>query len=169
MNHRMNTRAAIGALATAGAMVGTLLFLGACVAPQAEVKSPKAEVKKELPRVNMAGSGFAAKGFDLVSYFSDSAAVEGNSEFVAEHGGHSYQFSSPENRDAFTAEPGKYLPQYGGYCAYGMASGHRVDVDPQSFTIVEGKLYLNLNPSIQQRWRFDPAAFIKKADGHWAQ
>ncbi|HHS8486875.1 TPA: YHS domain-containing (seleno)protein, partial [Legionella anisa] len=76
-------------------------------------------------------------------------------------------FASKENKKTFAADPEKYLPAYGGYCAYGVAMGHKVISDPLAWKLVKGKLYLNLNKEIQGIWAKDSAGNIKKADEQW--
>ena len=76
-------------------------------------------------------------------------------------------FASAASRDAFRAAPAKYAPQYGGYCAYGMASGYKAPIEPDAWTIVEGKLYLNYNLSVRSRWSADIPGYIGKADANW--
>jgi hypothetical protein len=75
-----------------------------------------------------------------------------------------WKFASSAHRDLFKANPEKYAPQYGGYCAYGVAQGALVKVDPDQFTVLDGKLYLNYDAEIQAKWRKDPAGYIKTAD-----
>jgi len=83
--------------------------------------------------------------------------------------GIAYIFATTENKKAFAANPEKYLPAYGGYCAYGVASGHKVISDPLAWKIVDERLYLNLNKQIQDIWAKDIPGNIKKADAQWPQ
>lgn len=78
-----------------------------------------------------------------------------------------WRFATAQNRDAFIASPEKYAPQYGGYCAYGTADGHKATTQPNAWTIANGKLYLNYSPSVQTRWRSNQEQYIKKADANW--
>jgi YHS domain-containing protein len=116
---------------------------------------------------NVDSSGLALKGYDPVAYFSEGKPVPGRPEFTARHEGATYRFASAANRDAFAAAPGKYAPQYGGYCAYGMASGYKAPIEPDAWTIVDGKLYLNYNQSVRSRWSADIPGFIRKAEANW--
>jgi YHS domain-containing protein len=116
---------------------------------------------------NVDSSGLALKGYDPVAYFSEGKPVPGKPEFTARHEGATYRFASAANRDAFAAAPGKYAPQYGGYCAFGMASGYKAPIEPDAWTIVEGKLYLNYNQSVRSRWSADIPGFIRKAEANW--
>lgn len=111
--------------------------------------------------------GYALQGFDPVAYFTVGVPTPGNSEFKAEHDGATYRFASAENRDLFNADPEKYAPQYGGFCAFGAAMGRKFGADPQAWRIVDGKLYLNLNKEIQKRWVADIPGFIRGADHNW--
>ena len=116
---------------------------------------------------NVDSSGLALKGYDPVAYFTEGKPVQGKPEFMARHEGATYRFASAANRDAFLAGPAKYAPQYGGYCAYGMASGYKAPIEPDAWTIVDGKLYLNYNRSVRGRWSSDIPGFIRKADANW--
>lgn len=78
-----------------------------------------------------------------------------------------WHFANAQNLDAFKADPEKYAPQYGGYCAYGTAEGHKAPTEPDAFTIVKDKLYLNYNNKVKETWRKDQPGYIKKADANW--
>ncbi|HSR90757.1 MAG TPA: YHS domain-containing (seleno)protein, partial [Gemmatimonadales bacterium] len=82
--------------------------------------------------LNVNRSGVAISGYDPVAYFTTASAVEGSPEITATEAGATYRFSTKANRDAFVANPARYLPVYGGYCAYGVAHGHKVNVDPEA-------------------------------------
>ena len=107
------------------------------------------------------------KGYDPVAYFTEKKPVPGKAEFTARHEGATYRFASAANRDTFAAAPQGYAPQYGGYCAYGMASGYKAPIEPDAWTIVDGKLYLNYNQSVRSRWSGDIPGFVRKADANW--
>jgi YHS domain-containing protein len=111
--------------------------------------------------------GTALRGHDPVAYFSDNKPVKGSPEHMAEYQGSTFYFASKTNRDAFVAEPARYAPQYGGFCAFGMASGYKAATDPAAFSIVDGKLYLNYNRDIQKQWSADRPGFIAKAEKNW--
>jgi YHS domain-containing protein len=117
--------------------------------------------------VNTDKSGVAANGQDLVAYFTENAPVSGLASITATHGGATYRFATATNRDAFQADPGKYLPLYGGYCAYGVANGYKVKTDPDAFSIVDGKLYLNYDKGVQRKWQQDVAGYVARADSNW--
>ncbi|CAM2923560.1 Uncharacterised protein [Legionella steigerwaltii] len=109
------------------------------------------------------------QGYDLVSYQQKSGPLRGSGNYVVMHHGVAYIFASTENKKTFAANPEKYLPAYGGYCAYGVASGHKVVSDPLAWKIVDGTLYLNLNKQVQAIWLKDIPGNIKKANEQWAQ
>jgi YHS domain-containing protein len=117
--------------------------------------------------VNIDGGGVAVGGYDVVAYFVHGLPQRGQSEFSAAHDGATYRFASAANLAAFRADPDRYVPQYGGYCAYGAARGYKAPVDPTAWRIVEGKLYLNYNHEVQKQWLVDPTDQIRKADAQW--
>ena len=112
-------------------------------------------------------SNNAIKGYDTVAYFTQNQDVEGSDEFSFEYKGANWLFSSKENLELFKADPEKYAPQYGGYCAYAVSQGGTASVQPDLFTIHKGKLYLNYNESINDKWAKDKDAYIEAADKHW--
>ena len=113
----------------------------------------------------------AIQGYDPVAYFTQSKAVEGVSKFAYTHMGVSYHFSSEANKKSFEANPSKYEPQYGGWCAYAMAAtGEKVEVDPETFKILDGKLYLFYNAYFNntlKSWNKDESKLKTKADSNW--
>jgi hypothetical protein len=116
--------------------------------------------------VNVQG-GVAIKGYDPVAYFTDGRAVPGDPRIGASLNGVTWRFATAEHRKAFLAHPAKYQPEYGGFCAYGMAAGHKADIDPEAFTIVGGRLYLNYSKDVMAAWRKDIPSLIAKADHNW--
>ena len=114
-------------------------------------------------------NGVAISGYDLVAYFDEKRPVKGVPEFRAEFRGSTFQFISAAHRDAFAADPEKFSPQYGGYCAYGTAKGYKAKIDPEAFTVVQGKLYLNYSDAVQTRWLSDIPGYIEKADVNWPE
>ena len=117
--------------------------------------------------INTNGSNFAIGGYDPVAYFTDGKAIRGAKAYTHEWGGNAWRFRTEENRDAFAAAPDKYAPAYGGYCAYGVAEGYKVRIDPRAFTIVDGRLYLNYSKGIKKRFDSDRPGYIAKADANW--
>jgi YHS domain-containing protein len=118
---------------------------------------------------NVDASGLALKGYDPVAYFSENKPVKGRTEFTAQHEGATYRFASAANRDAFAAAPAKYSPQYGGYCAFGAAGGYKAPIEPEAWTVVDGKLYLNYSQSVRRQWSADIPGYLRKADANWPQ
>jgi YHS domain-containing protein len=118
-------------------------------------------------QVNAGHDGIAIKGFDPVAYFTMGRPVKGSEQFTYEWKGARWLFSSGEHLDLFTADPEKYAPKYGGYCAYAVSQGTTADIDPDSWSIVDGKLYLNLNKDVQKLWSGDMKGYIEKADRNW--
>ena len=96
--------------------------------------------------MTLAGAPLAIHGYDAVAYFDDGAARIGKAAHTATHGNTAYRFVSEANKKKFESNPARYAPQYGGYCAFGVAVGAKFDGDPTLFRIVDDKLYLNLNP-----------------------
>jgi YHS domain-containing protein len=119
--------------------------------------------------VNTDATGFVIRGYDPVAFFTEGRPVPGRSDFSAEYKGGTYLFATAENRDAFKANPEKYAPRYGGYCAYGVAVGKKFDIDSSSWRIVDGKLYFNLNPMILDKWSEDTKGYIRKSEENWPQ
>ena len=112
-------------------------------------------------------SSEAIKGYDTVAYFTAAKPVKGSDEFSTEYNEATWLFSSQQNLDLFLANPQQYAPQYGGYCAYAVATNTTASIKPELFTIVEGKLYLNYSKSINQKWLAKRSAYIVDADKNW--
>jgi len=128
-----------------------------------------AELNKK--QFNLDKSGLAIGGYDPVAYFTTQKAVEGKKEISYTYEGVTYRFASAQDLDLFKGNPSKYLPQYGGWCAYAMgATGDKVDVDPGTFKLVNGKLYLFYNKffnNTKKTWDKDEANLKTKADANW--
>lgn len=112
-------------------------------------------------------SNVAVGGYDPVAYFTQGHPVRGVAQFKTTHQGYEYRFASAANLAAFRASPARYLPQYGGYCAWAVAQGYTAPGDPRAWRIVDGRLYLNYNAEIQQRWETDIQGNVSRANGHW--
>lgn len=121
------------------------------------------------PGKTLAGPGIALHGYDPVAYFTRAKPVQGSAAFSHVHGGATYRFADAENLKAFKADPAKYVPAYGGYCAYGVAVGAKFDGDPRYWKIIDGRLYLNLNRKIQDAWLKDVPGYIEKAEKSWTR
>jgi YHS domain-containing protein len=112
-------------------------------------------------------SNTAVGGYDTVAYHTVGEPVRGSRDFSTQWSGAEWRFSSQENLDLFLADPAGYAPQYGGYCAWAMAEGYTAKGDPEFWRIVDGKLYLNFNQEIQDRWETDIPGFITAADANY--
>lgn len=135
----------------------TTLFVVAALAVSPSVFAEKINVSR----------GLALHGYDAVAYFVEGRAVKGSTEFTVDDGGVTYRFANGANRDAFLKDRAKYRPQYGGFCAYGVSRGYTVDIDPEAFAIVDGRLYLNYSKRVQRTWDQDRPGYIRKADAEW--
>lgn len=109
-------------------------------------------------------SEIAIRGADTVAYFTEGKYVPGSDQFTTQWQGATWQFASQKHLDLFINDPEKYAPQYGGYCAYGVSRNYLVKIEPENWTIVDGKLYLNYNDGVQRKWEKDIPGFIQKAD-----
>ena len=122
---------------------------------------------------NLSKSGLAIDGYDPVSYVKTNKAIKGKKEFAVEYQGAVYYFSSVENKETFTKSPAAYEPQYGGWCAYAMGeSGEKVEIDPETFKIVNGKLYLFYNKRFNntlKSWNKNEPVLKGKADANWSK
>lgn len=115
----------------------------------------------------LVGGPLAMRGYDPVAYHAEGAARPGSADHATLHDGAVYRFASAENQATFEQDPARYLPAYGGFCAYGVALGAKFDGDPEVFKIVDGQLFLNLNPGVQGKWEEDTRGNIKKANKTW--
>jgi YHS domain-containing protein len=118
-------------------------------------------------KVNTASGNVAVKGYDVVAYVTAGRPMEGSAQFVHRIGGTTYRFASAANRDAFAKEPDRYVPQFGGFCAYAVSRGYTADIDPRAWRIVGGKLYLNYDRGAQAKWEEDLSGNISKGDANW--
>jgi YHS domain-containing protein len=114
-----------------------------------------------------ATAGKAINGYDPVAFFKSSKAVKGADSLSYQWKGVIWLFSDKENMNAFKESPEKYIPQYGGYCAYGTADGHQSPSQIDTWTIVDDKLYFNYNSKVKEMWAKDQKALIMKADSNW--
>jgi hypothetical protein len=119
------------------------------------------------PFFNVDKQGVALHGYDVVSYFDGLAPVKGNPTIAYNFMGAIWRFSTADNRKKFAQARTKYLPQYGGYCAKGVSEKKLVDVDPLAYKIVDGKLYLNYDKSVQKTWEEDIPGRIAQANANW--
>lgn len=111
-------------------------------------------------------SRVAVNGYDVVAYFNHDA-TRGIPGIEVNYDGFTWYFESQENADRFQADPARYTPAFGGYCAYGVSQGYLVATDPEAWSIVNDKLYLNYNAAIRTRWLSDSEQYIPLAEKHW--
>lgn len=137
------------------------MFVAACLLACSTTSIPQ-------PQVFATDRG-AIGGVDPVAYFDEHRAVPGSSDYSLDWNGARWLFSSERNRARFHVEPEKYAPSYGGYCAYGVASGYAVKTDPDAWTIVDGRLFLNYDVKTMQEWRADRDTLIADADENWPE
>jgi YHS domain-containing protein len=121
------------------------------------------------PSLNLGAQGVAIHGYDPVAYFTDGKPMKGSAKFSHKMGDATYYFASAKHRDQFAKALEKYTPQFGGFCAMGTALGKKLDVDPQAWKIVDGKLYLNLNKDVQKKWLSDVPGHLRQAEAKWAE
>ncbi len=120
-----------------------------------------------LAAIGHATSITGVQGYDLVSYHTSEQPLRGSGHHVSVVDGVTYLFANQDNKAAFDRDPGRYLPAYGGYCAFGVSVGKKFVGDPEVWRVVDGKLYLNLDADIQEQWLQDVPGRIKSADAHW--
>jgi YHS domain-containing protein len=114
-------------------------------------------------------NNLAIDGYDPVAYFTEQKPVKGSAQFRSDFQGSTFQFASAVHRDIFAADPAKYAPQYGGFCAYGMAKGYKATIDPAAFTVLSDKLYLNYSKTVRSQWLSDIPGYVQKADANWPE
>lgn len=116
--------------------------------------------------INVDAEQVILKGYDAVSYFQGKPAM-GEKRFAAEHDGVTYYFASAANMKTFQSDAAHYAPQFGGFCAMGAALGKKLDVDPQSYKLVDDKLYLSVNADVFKKWSEDVPGNVAKANANW--
>lgn len=152
MHHPIRVRvfALLFGLAAAGSV---------CAAPPVNTFGTGGNFFSDPPRTDA-----AIRGYDPVAYFLDGRPVPGSDRYVHVWRGARWKFASQAHLDRFVAAPEQYAPQYGGYCAYGVADGHLVKIEPEQWAVIDGKLYLNYDAAVAGKWKKDPAGYIRKAD-----
>lgn len=145
---RQLARAIGGAMVLAGLLAGAPAFA-------------KSEINSSLI------GGVAIEGTDAVAYFTEGKPVKGSSEFAHRWKGAEWRFKTAANRDAFAAQPEKYAPRFGGYCAWAVSQGYTAGIDPEAWTIHAGRLYLNYSKDIQAKWSQDIPGNIAKGEENW--
>lgn len=142
-------------------MIALVAAGGMAFAVSGPAMAMKAEVYTGV--VDSVGAG----GYDVVAYQTQGAAVPGDAAITADHEGITYRFSSEANREIFAAEPARYLPQYGGYCAWAVSQGYTAHGDPEAWSVVDDRLYLNYSKSVRTQWQSDITGNISKGDANW--
>lgn len=117
--------------------------------------------------INVDRSGLAVQGYDVVAYFTDSKPEKGNPQFTSAHGGGTYRFASAEHKAAFDKEPAKYAPQFGGFCAWAVSKNSTASIEPDAFQVVGGRLLLQYDKGIRDKFNKDTAGNLAKADANW--
>jgi len=144
----------------------TLIAAAALTLIPAIAVAPTAHAEK-APVYTGLFNNVAVEGHDSVAYFTEGRPVKGERAFSTEYNGATFRFASQANLDTFLADPVKYAPQYGGYCAWAISQGYTAKGDADHWSIVDGKLYLNFNQSVQDTWEEDIPGFIALADSNW--
>ncbi|MEO0467361.1 MAG: YHS domain-containing (seleno)protein [Pseudomonadota bacterium] len=144
----------------------TLIAAGAIALIPAIAAAPAAHADK-APVYTGVFNNVAVEGHDAVAYFTEGRPVKGDRDFSTTYEGAEFRFTSQANLDTFLEDPAAYAPQYGGYCAWAVSQGSTAKGDADHWKIVDGKLYLNYNKSIQETWETDIPGFIQSADTNW--
>ncbi|HUS98548.1 MAG TPA: YHS domain-containing (seleno)protein [Hyphomicrobiaceae bacterium] len=153
---KLTRRCALAGLAASVALIAVSAL---------EIQSTEAAAKGQINTIGT--PGVAIKGYDPVAYFTERRPRAGKKEFSLRHKNAEWRFFSAANRAAFEADPAKYEPVYGGYCAYGVAQGYLVKIEPEAWSIRNGRLYLNYDDGVQKTWSKNPSGYITKADQRW--
>lgn len=138
-----------------------------CVATLSTTLPSGAVIAKSAPVYAGILEGVAVGGYDPVAYFTEGKPVMGSKDITLQHEGVTWRFTSVANRDAFKADPSKFAPQFGGYCAYAVSQGYTAKGDPQAWSIVGGRLFLNYNKSVRRDWEKASSTLIPKGDANW--
>lgn len=142
-------------------MKHTLIIAGLAFLSIAQAQAQKSEI--------FVSGGKAIKGYDPVAFFKQSKAVEGVDSLSYSWKGATWLFASRQDLEAFKANPEKYAPQYGGYCAYGVSEGHKAPTQTDTWTVSNGKLYFNYNTKVKELWVKDQQNLIQAADQKWPE
>jgi hypothetical protein len=123
---------------------------------------------REHPRIfSGTATGVAIGGYDPVAYFVQGAPTPGRNDITTGHDGTTWRFANEDNRAVFRTNPDRYVPRYGGYCAYAVAGGGTAGSSPEHWHIHDGKLYLNASARVHAKWLRDPTGYIARADANW--
>jgi len=137
-------------------LLGIAAVIGACSVSQTATLA-----------FNTDTNGAALRGFDAVAYFAANNAVKGDAKYEYVWNGAKWFFSSEENLKMFQANPEAYAPQFGGYCSFAVSEGYTADGDPEAWKVVDGKLYLNYNKQLKQKWEQDQSERIERGKSNW--
>lgn len=151
-------------------MKSTSTMIAACAIICAIATAPAAFAADEYnvsTGTTLSGAGVALRGDDAVLLATGLEVTPGHSDFTVEHDGVAYYFSSEETMAQFAADPERYLPQYGGFCAFGVAIGKKLDAAPHLADIVDGKLYVFLNVVAFAKYQVDKTGTLAKAEQNW--
>jgi YHS domain-containing protein len=147
----------------------TVLFFTAMLCMNMAFSQDQTALRQK--QFNISSKQIGIEGYDPISYFTEGKAKEGKSSIAVYHAGITYYFTTAANKDLFKKNPSQYEPQYGGWCAYAMGNdGSKVEVDPETFKIINGKLYLFYNKyftNTLKSWNKNEAVLMKSADGNW--
>jgi len=130
--------------------------------------STQVRLEQSQQRLNVDSNGVILKGYDVVAYFSPHKAIKGSPKYQTSYGGAIYYFSSAGNLAAFKANPSKYVPQFGGYCANGVKSKRLLDTDPTAFFVTNGKLYVCHSHAEEGQFRSNEKENLRKAYENWS-
>ncbi|HVE55375.1 MAG TPA: YHS domain-containing (seleno)protein [Pyrinomonadaceae bacterium] len=122
-----------------------------------------------VKKINTTAENIAIKGFDTVAYFSAEKAIEGNPQYSFIWNGAKWYFSSAENMEKFKAAPEQFAPQFGGYCAWAVSKGYTANGDPNAWKVVDGKLYLNYNQQVKEKWEAEQQKLIEDGKKNWEE
>lgn len=117
--------------------------------------------------LNVDSKGIAIKGYDPVAFFTDNKPVKGDPAIQSTYAGATYRFASTDHKKMFDANPSKYEPQFGGFCAWAVSQGYTASIDPNAFQIVDGRLILQYSPGVRNDFNKDTAGNLSKADANW--
>ncbi len=160
-------RDVIKAITVTFALATFALASGSATALAQTPQASQTPSQSSKPPVNIDKAGLGIQGYDPVAYQTLGKPTKGSAEMTAVHDGVTYRFASGAHKTLFEADPAKYVPRYGGYCAYAVANGYTATVDPTAWQVVDGRLYLNYNAAVAKTWSAKTTAFIKAGDANW--
>jgi YHS domain-containing protein len=124
---------------------------------------------EEFKQISTSAENLAIKGYDTVSYFAENGAVKGNPQYEFAWNGAKWLFSSRENMEKFKQNPEIYAPQFGGYCSFAVSHGYTAEGDPEAWKVVDGKLYLNYNQNVKEKWEAEQRKLIEDGNKNWQE